>query len=170
MDRQAKQDFVAEVSDIFKKSGSVLVTHYQGLTVSDVTKLRTKLREVNANFKVIKNSLASIALDDSQSNDLKKYFSGPTAIAYSEDPVSASKGIVEFAKEHEKLKIIAGIVEGNIVDKQGIEALAKMPSINELRATIVTLLSSPARHVANNIQATATNLAGVFEAYANSGK
>jgi large subunit ribosomal protein L10 len=170
LNRQLKQQSVKEITDIFNEATSIVVTHYQGMTVSEITDLRIKLRAKGANLKIIKNNLATIALKGSKSKDLEPYFVGPTAVAYSNDPVATSKEIVEFAKGNEKFKVIAGIVEGTIVNSKGVEELSKIPSIDELRATIVSLLRAPAVLLAGRMRAPASAVVNVLELFASTNK
>lgn len=165
--RSEKKSFVEELEGIYKTSNSVIVTHYHGLTVSEVTRLRKSLREKGASFKVVKNTLSNIAASRiGQAYDSKMY-AGPTAIAYSEDPVAAAKAVVEFAKTNDNLKIIGGVVNNTILDVSAVQQLAKLPSLNELRSTLVGLLQAPATKLARVLQAPACSLARVMQAYAD---
>lgn len=164
--RSDKKTFVSELEEIYKTSNSVIVTHYHGLTVSEVTKLRRSLRENGASFKVVKNTLSKIAASNVKLGHEPEIFSGPTAIAYSEDPVAAAKGVVEFAKTNDNLKIISGIVNEKILDVSAIQQLAKLPSLDQLRGKIVGILQAPASNLARVTQAPAGALARVIQAYA----
>ena len=165
--RSNKKTFVTELESIYKASNSVIVTHYHGLTVSEVTKLRRSLRDNGASFKVVKNTLSKIAAKNAGLAGDSEVFSGPTAIAYSEDPVAAAKGVVEFAKTNDNLKIISGIVNDTVLDVSSIEQLAKLPSLDALRGKIVGILQAPAANLARVVQAPAGALARVVQAYAD---
>ena len=167
MSKAKKQNFIAELEDIYKTSSSVIVTHYHGLTVAEVTKLRASLRESGASFKVVKNTLSKIAATNAGMGIESEAFSGPTAIAYSADPVAAAKGVVEFAKANDNLKIICGIVDDRVLDVSAIQQLAKLPSLDELRGKIVGVLQAPAANLARVVQAPAGALARVMQAYAD---
>jgi len=165
--RSEKKSFVEELEGIYKASNSVIVTHYHGLTVAEVTKLRKSLREKGASFKVVKNTLSNIAALNMGGVHDPKMYAGPTAIAYSEDPVAAAKGVVEFAKTNDNLKIIGGVVNEMILDVSAVQQLAKLPSLDELRSKIVGLLQAPATKLARVLQAPAGSLARVVRAYAD---
>lgn len=165
--RSEKKSFVTELEGIYESSNSVIVTHYHGLTVSEVTKLRRNLRENGASFKVVKNTLSRIAASNAGLAGDSEIFSGPTAIAYSEDPVAAAKGVVEFAKTNDNLKIIGGVVNNTVLDLSAIQQLAKLPSLDVLRGQIVGILQTPAANLARVVQAPAVALARVIQAYAD---
>jgi large subunit ribosomal protein L10 len=164
--RSDKKIFVSDLEGIYKTSNSVIVTHYHGLTVSEVTNLRRSLRDSGASFKVVKNTLSKIAASNAKLTHESEMFSGPTAIAYSEDPVAAAKGVVEFAKTNDNLKIIAGIVNNKILDVSSVQQLAKLPSRDHLRGKIVGILQAPASTLDRVTQAPAGALARVIQAYA----
>lgn len=165
--RSNKEHFVSELEGIYNTSNSVIITHYHGLTVSEVTALRRNLRENGASFKVVKNTLSKIAASNVKLGHDPEMFSGPTAIAYSEDPVAAAKGVVEFAKTNDNLKIIAGIVNDTVLDVSAINELAKLPSLDALRGKIIGILQAPASNLARVVQAPAGGLARVVQAYAD---
>lgn len=165
--RSEKHEFVTELEEVYKKSSSVIVTHYHGLTVSQVTSLRRALRAKGAGFKVVKNTLSKIAASKAGIQDISSLLTGPTAIAYSEDPVEAAKVVVEFAKTNENLKIIGGLVNNQLLDVQSVQHLAKLPSLNDLRGKIVGILQAPATKIARVVQAPAIQLARVLQAYAS---
>jgi large subunit ribosomal protein L10 len=143
----------------------VVVTQQSGLTVAEVNDLRTRMREAGASYKVTKNRLTKLALEGTQYEALKSLFEGPTAIAYSEDPVAAAKVAVKFADENDKLTVIGGAMGAEMLDQTQVEALAKLPSLDELRGKLVGVLQAPATKVAGVIQAPAGQLARVFSAY-----
>lgn len=166
MDRSQKADAVAQLSQVFNEVGVVVVTRNLGLTVDQSTDLRGKMREVGATYKVAKNRLAKLALKDTDYVGLEEYLTGPTALAWSEDPVAAAKAAVEFAKSNDKLEIVGGSMGSQVLDEAGIKALASMPSLDELRGTIVGLVNAPATKIAQVATAPAIKLARVIGAYA----
>jgi large subunit ribosomal protein L10 len=154
------------MNGVFSDAASIVVTHYSGLTVAEINDLRGQMREAGANFKVTKNRLVRLALADTVYAPLMEMFSGPTAIAYSQDVVAAAKVAVNFAKKNEKLVVIGGAMGEVMLDLDGVKALASLPSLDELRGTIVGLLQAPATKVAGVLQAPAGQLARVMGAYA----
>ena len=165
--KSKKEACLLELEDLYKNSNSIIVTHYHGLKVSDITKLRRSLRDSGATFKVVKNTLANIAASNAGVAHDKEVYAGPTAIAYSDDEVSAAKGVVEFAKTNKNLKIISGLVNNSLVDADTIKQLACLPSLDELRGKIVGLLQAPATNLARVCQAPAGSLARVIKAHAD---
>lgn len=167
--RSEKKEFVAEIENICNESSSVIFTHYHGLTVSEITDLRRKLRANNANFKVIKNTLFKIAANNAKVEIDDSMNSGPIAIAYSKDAVGAAKGVMEFTKKNDSLKVIAGVVDNAMLDVAAIKTLSELPSLDELRGKIIGLLQAPASKLASVSQAPASSLARVISAFANKG-
>ncbi len=165
MDRSQKADAVAQLNAVFNEVGVVVVTRNLGLSVAQSTDLRSKMREAGASYKVAKNRLATLALKDTRYEGLEEYLSGPTALAWSQDPVAAAKAAVEFAKTNDKLEIVGGSMGGQMLDEAGIKALASMPSLDELRGTIVGLVNAPATKIARVVNEPASKLARVFGAY-----
>jgi large subunit ribosomal protein L10 len=147
LNRNQKTDLVNALHNTFNGSASVVIVHCVGLTVAESTDLRLKMREANCNFKVTKNRIARIALKDTKYQHMESMFSGPTAIGSSEDPVMAAKVLVNFAKVNEKLTIVGGGLEDKLLTSMDVEALAKLPSLNELRGKLVGLLKAPATKV-----------------------
>jgi large subunit ribosomal protein L10 len=143
----------------------VLVAHYKGLTVAEITDLRGKMRQSGAGFKVTKNKLTQLALKSTPFEQLSKMFVGPTAIAYSSDPVAVAKVLAEFAKANEKLVLLGGAFGERLLDAKDVMALSKMPSLDELRAKIVALIQTPARRIATIVQAPAGQIARVIGAH-----
>lgn len=170
MNRAQKAEVVESLSGMFVNSGVVVVTHYTGLSVAEISDLRGRMREVGANFKVTKNRLAKRALTDTDKSPLTEFFTGPTAIAFSDDPVAAPKIAVKFAKENEKLVILGGMMGETLLDVNGVEALAELPSLDELRAKIVGMIATPATRIAQVTSAPAGQLARVLNAYAQQGE
>ena len=166
MDRGKKAALVAELRQTFDENELVVITHQSGLTVAEVSDLRRKMRDAGARFKVTKNRLVKLALKDTKFEHLTDYFTGPTAIAVSVDPVAAAKVAVEYANKNEKLAIVSGALGEKGLDADSVKALAKLPSLDELRGKIVGLLQAPAGKLAAVTQAPAAQLARVFSAYA----
>ena len=170
MDRTQKEELVASLRKTFDDNDVVVVTHYTGLTVSEISDLRSKMREAGAGFKVTKNRLTRLALEGTKFEGLSDMFTGPTAIAYSNDPVAAPKVAVNFSKDNEKLVVLGGSFNKDVMDTNGIKALASLPSLDELRGKIVGLLQAPATKVAGVLQAPAGQVARVIGAYSQKGE
>ncbi len=170
MDRVQKEALVAALHRTLGEVSLVVVTHQTGLTVAEATALRQKIREAGAGFKVSKNRLTRLALEGTKFEALQSLMTGPTGLATSVDPVSAAKVCVEFAKKNEKLTIIGGALGEQLLDIEAIQALAKLPSLDELRGKIVGLVQAPATKVAGVLQAPAGQLARVFGAYGSQGE
>ena len=170
MDRTEKREFVASLADVFATTSMVVVTQNKGLTVAEVTVLRTKMRAAGATFKVAKNRLAVLALDGTRFDGIAPMLKGTTALAWSHDPVAVAKVAVEFAKTNEKLVLIGGSLGTQMLDANGVKALAELPSLDALRAKLLGLLAAPATRIAGVLQAPAGQLARVFAAYAKTGE
>ena len=149
MKRSEKKEFVQKLKDEIDSSSSVIVAHYSGLTVAESQDLRSEMRNNGAKFKVTKNRLAKLAFEQTQFRDMADLFTGPTAIAYSDDAVAPAKVAVSFEKKFEKFKIIGGGYNGEKIDKEKIDFLAKLPSLDELRGKIIGLISAPAQKIAS---------------------
>ena len=167
MNRNEKAELIETLQSTLSEATAVVVTHQTGLTVAESSDLRGRMREAGAGFKVTKNRLTRIALQGTKYEDITDLFTGPTAMGTSADPVSAAKTLVAFAKENDKLTIVGGALDGKVLDKVGVEALAKLPSLDELRASLVGLLNAPATKVARVAQAPAAKLARVIQARAD---
>lgn len=170
MDRTQKEGMVASLHQTFSEASIVVITHYSGLTVSEMGDLRDRMREAGATFKVTKNRLTRRALEGTKYEGLSDMFTGPTAIAYSEDPVAAAKAAVGFSKTNEKLIVLGGAMGEEAFDANGIKALATLPSLDELRGKIVGMLSTPATRIAMVLQAPAGQVARVIGAYSDKGE
>lgn len=166
MDRAQKAESIETLKGVFADAGAVVVTHYTGLTVAEMTDLRGRLRKEGAQLKVVKNRLAQKALDGSVGEAGDALFKGPVAIAYGPDPVSAAKVAAEYAKGNDKFVLIGGLMGTQVLDANGVKALATLPSLDELRGKLIGLLQAPATKVAGVLQAPAGQLARVFNAYA----
>ena len=166
MDRSQKTDAVAQLNNVFNEAGVVVVTRNLGLTVAESTDLRAKMREAGATYQVAKNRLAKIALKDTDYAGIEEYLTGPTALAYSDDPVAAAKAVVEFAKTNDRIEVVGGSMGSQVLDEAGVRSLASMPSLDELRGKLVGLVNAPATKIAQVVNAPANKLARVFGAYA----
>ena len=166
MDRSQKADSVAQLNAVFNEVGVVVVTRNLGLSVAQSTDLRNKIREAGATYKVAKNRLAKLAAQDTAYNGIGDFLTGPTALAWSVDPVAAAKVVVEFAKTTDKIEIVGGSLGNVVLDANGVKALASMPSLDELRAKLIGLVQAPATKLAQLTTAPAAKLARVFGAYA----
>jgi large subunit ribosomal protein L10 len=167
VNRNEKAELIETLQSTLSEAAAVVVTHQTGLTVAESSELRGRMREAGAGFKVTKNRLTKIALQGTKYEDISDLFTGPTAMGTSADPVAAAKVLVNFAKENDKLTVIGGSLDGKVLDKAGVEALAKLPSLDELRAKLVGLLNAPATQVARVTQAPAAKLARVIQARAD---
>ena len=170
MNRSEKKQLIATLNETLKKAELVVITQQTGLTVAEVTNLRRQMRQAGAGYKVAKNRLARLALEGTRFEGLKAMFTGPTAIAYSADPIAAAKVAVTYANSNEKLTIVGGAMGGQVFDPSGIKALATLPSLDELRAKIIGVLRTPATRIAVVLQAPGSQLARVFNAYASKGE
>jgi large subunit ribosomal protein L10 len=168
VDRTQKQNLVASLKVLFEGVNLVVITRQSGLTVAESTKLRRQMREAGASFKVAKNRLARLALEGTKFAELGPMFTGPTAIAASQDPVA--KVIVDFAKTNEKLVVVGGSLDGQALDVDAVKSLAALPSLDELRAKLVGMLQTPATRVARVLNAPAGQVARVIAAYAEKGE
>jgi len=166
MDRSQKADLVDELKNVFNETSVVVVTRNNGLSVAQSTDLRLKMRDAGAQYKVAKNRLALIALDGTRYSPIGDLLKGPTALATSVDPVAAAKVAVDFAKTNDKFEIVGGAMGDTVLDVNGIKALAALPSLDELRATIVGLIQAPATKIARTVNEPGAQLARVFGAYA----
>jgi len=170
VDRAAKSELVATLHDVFQDTGVVVVAHYSGLTVAQMTEYRARVSAAGGKVKVAKNRLAKLALQDTPSAGIADLFKGPTCIAYSQDPVAAAKAAVGYAKENDKLVILGGAMGSTVLDAKAVKALADLPSLDELRAKLLGLLSAPATKIARTVKEPGAQLARVIQAKANAGE
>jgi large subunit ribosomal protein L10 len=167
VDRSEKEQLVSSLRQDLSESNLVIVAQQTGLTVAQVSDLRRQMREAGAQYKVAKNTLARLAVAGTENEEMTSFLSGPTALAYSKDPVAAAKVSIKFANSNDKFKVIGGSMNGRILNAKEVEALSKLPSLDELRAKIIGTISTPATRVAGILQAPAGQLARVFSAYGN---
>jgi large subunit ribosomal protein L10 len=170
VNRTEKRELVDHLGGVLGKTGVVVVTRYSGMTVAEISDLRRQMRQAGASFKVTKNRLTRLALDGTRYKPVGDLLKGPTAIAYSDDPVAAPKVAIDYAKKNEKLVVVGGAMGDTVLDAAGVKALASLPSLDELRAKLVGLLQAPATKVAGVLQAPAAQLARVMGAYASKGE
>ena len=166
MDRSQKAETVASLNAVFNEVGVAIVVRNLGLTVAQSTAMRGKIREAGATYKVAKNRLVRLAIQDTDYAGIGDMLTGPTAIASSVDPVAAAKAVVEFAKTNDKLEIVGGSMGALVLNAEGVKALAALPSLDQLRGTIIGLVQAPATKIAQLVTAPAGKLARVFGAYA----
>ena len=158
MNKEQKKQYIDEMSKHFDKSEAVIVTHYQGLTVSQLDDLRKKMREHGIKFKITKNRITKLALEKTKCKDISNLFSGPTAVALSEDAITSAKILSKFSKENENLKILGGIMGNDILDVAAVQNVATLPTLDEARAKIVGILRSPAEKIASILLAPASKI------------
>jgi large subunit ribosomal protein L10 len=156
--------------NVFKDTGVIVVAHYAGLTVAQMTELRRRVKEAGGSVKVAKNRLAKLALRDTDAEGIADLFKGPTCIAYSPDPVAAAKATVTYAKENDKLVILGGAMGKTVLDAAGVKALADLPSLDELRAKLIGLVQAPATKVARVLTEPGAQIARVLQAKATKGE
>ena len=164
--RAEKATVISGLNDVIKSSGVVIVTHYKGLSVAEITDLRAQMRSAGASFRVTKNSLTKLALKDTDYEGLSDLFEGPTAIAYSADPVAAPKVVTGYAKRNDKLKIVGGGLGASVLDEAAVRSLAELPSLDELRAKLLSLINTPASRMVGLLQAPGGQIARVLAARA----
>ena len=166
MDRTEKREFVASLATVFAETSFVLVAQNKGLTVADVSELRRRMRAAGASYKVAKNRLATLALEGTRFDGVKPLLKGPTALAWSTDPVAVAKTAVEFAKTNDKFVVLGGALGTQTLNAEGVKALAELPSLETLRAQLLGLIQTPATRIAGILQAPGGQVARVLSAYA----
>ena len=159
LNKEQKKQYISDMTNQFEKSEAVIVTHYQGLTMNQLDDLRAKMREHGIKFKITNNRITKLALEKTRCKDLSNLFSGPTAVALSEDAITSAKILTNFSKENENLKILGGIMGSDILDVAGVKNVAPLPSLDEARAKIVGILRSPAQKIASILLAPASKIA-----------
>ena len=159
MHKDKKKAYIEEMKSFFKKSGSVFITHYQGLTVKQIDELRSEMRKKGILFKITKNRITKLALEGSKFKKLEKLFTGPTAVAFSEDPITSAKVLTKFAKNYSKLKIIGGIMDEEPLSVEEVEKIATLPTLDEARAKIVGILTLPSEKIISILLAPGSKIA-----------
>lgn len=166
MDRAQKADSIEELKGVFAGAGAVVVTHYLGLTVAEMTDLRLRLRKEGALLKVVKNRLAIKAMNGASGEAGDALFKGAVAIAYAKDPVSAAKVVTKYAKDNEKFSVVGAVLGKTVLNEEGVKSLATLPSLDQIRGSLLGLINAPATRVAGVLAAPAGQLARVLNAYA----
>ena len=164
MSKENKKNYIEEMKKVFSSSEAVMIAQYQGLNVKELDSLRKELREKGILFKVTKNRITKIAIKETPVKDLEKYFTGPTAAAISSDPISTAKILTKFAKSHDKLKIVAGFMDGKVLDQKEVAIIAALPTLEEARAKIVGILASPAQKLLSILLAPGSKIANLARA------
>ena len=165
MERAEKREVVSALHDVFAKTGVVVVAHYAGLSVADMTRLRSDMRSAGGRVKVAKNRLVKLALEGTDAKGISDLLKGPTCLAYSDDPVAAPKVAVKFAKSNEKFVILGGAMGPTVLDAKAVSSLADLPSLDELRGMLIGLIQAPASKIARTLNEPGAQLARVFAAY-----
>ena len=159
MHKDKKNHYIKEMKEYFGKTSSIFVTHYQGLTVKQIDELRSEMRKYGILFKITKNRITKLALEGSKYKKLENLFSGPTAVAFSEDAITSAKILTKFAKKNSNLKIIGGIMEEEPLSVEEVEKIAKLPTLNEARAKIIGILTTPAQKIMSILLAPGSKIA-----------
>jgi large subunit ribosomal protein L10 len=166
VDRAAKEALKTSLHDVFKDTGVVVVAHYTGMTVAQMTDYRRKVKAAGGSVKVAKNRIAKLALKDTDAVGISDLLKGPTVLAYSKDPITAAKMAVEYAKTNDKLVILGGVMGTTILNPANVKALADLPSLDQLRSTLLSLFNTPATQLARTIKEPGAALARVIKAKA----
>ena len=164
MSKEAKKIYIEEMKKNFASNEAIMIAQYQGLNVTELDSLRKELREKGILFKITKNRITKIAIKDTPVKDLEKYFTGPTAAAMSSDPITTAKILSKFAKSHNKLKIVAGFMDGKVLDDKEVAIIATLPSLEEARAKIVGILAAPAQKLVSILLAPGSKIANLARA------
>ena len=159
MNKESKKNYIEEMKKNFSSNEAIMIAQYQGLNVTELDELRKLLREKGILFKVTKNRITKIAIKDSPVKDLEKFFTGPTAAAMSSDPIMTAKILTNFAKSHNKLKIVAGFMDGKVLDEKEVAIIATLPTLEEARAKIVGILATPAQKLVSILLAPGSKIA-----------
>jgi len=147
MNKEQKKNYITKITSQFENSEAVMVTHYQGLNMSQLDELRAKMREHGIQFKITKNRITKIALEKTKCKDLSNLFTGPTAVAFSDDAIMSARILYKFAKGNENLKLLGGIMGTDVLDQAGVQNVANLPTLDEARAKIVGILATPASKI-----------------------
>ena len=164
MNKESKKNYIEEMKKNFSSNEAIMIAQYQGLNVTELDDLRKQLREKGIIFKVTKNRITKLAIKDSPVKDLEKYFTGPTATAMSSDAITSAKILTKFAKSHNKLKIVAGFMDGKVLDQKEVAIIATLPSLEEARAKIVGILATPAQKLVSILLAPGSKIANLARA------
>ena len=164
MNKEAKKNYIEEMKKVFSSNEAVMIAHYQGLNVVELDELRKELRENGILFKITKNRITKLAVKDSPCKDLEQYFSGPTAAAVSSDPFLSARILHKFSKKNDKLKIVAGFMDGKVIDQAEVAKIASLPTLSEARAKIVGVLAAPAQKIISILLAQSKKMASLAPA------
>ena len=159
MNKEQKKNYISEMTTQFEKSKAVMVTHYQGLTMTQLDELRAQMREHGIIFKITKNRITKLALEKTTCKDLTNLFTGPTAVAFGEDAIMSARILSKFAKDNQNLKLIGGIMNDEILDQAGVQNVANLPTLDEARANIVGILNASASKLISILLAPASKIA-----------
>ncbi len=159
MNKNKKKSYIEEMKGFFTKNSSIFITHYQGLSVKDIDQLRSEMRKHGVLFKITKNKITKLALEGSKFKKLENLFSGPTAVAFSDDAITSAKILTKFAKSNSNLKIIGGIMEEEPLSVQDVEKIATLPTLSEARANIIGILATPAQKIMSILLAPGSKIA-----------
>ena len=144
MNKEQKKNYISKMETQFQNNEAVLVTHYQGLTMTQLDELRSKMREHGIKFQITKNRITKLAIEKTKCKDLSSLFSGATAVAFSNDAIISARILSKFAKDNENLKLLGGIMGEEVLDQAGVQNVANLPTLDEARAKIVGILATPA--------------------------
>jgi large subunit ribosomal protein L10 len=169
MNKEKKKNYITEMKEFFNKTSSVLVTHYQGLTVKQIDSLRQEMRKHGILFKITKNKITKLALEGSKFKKIENLFSGPTAVVFSEDAITSAKILTKFAKKNSNLKIIGGIMENDPLSLEDVEKIATLPTLDEARANITGILATPAQKIISILLAPGSKIAILAHAKSKKG-
>ena len=164
MNKETKKNYIEDMKKVFSSNDAVMIAHYQGLNVVELDELRKELRENGILFKITKNRITKLAVKETQCKDLEKFFTGPTAAAISSDPFLSARILHKFSKKNDKLKIIAGFMEGKVIDQAEVAKIASLPTLNEARAKIVGILTAPAQKLISILLAHSKKMANLAPA------
>ena len=159
MNKEQKKNYIKDMTSQFENNEAVLVTHYQGLNMKQLDDLRKQMREHGIQFKITKNRITKLALQNSRCKDLANLFTGPTAVALSKDVISSAKILMKFSKENKNLKILGGIMGNDVLDVAEVAKVSTLPTLEEARAKIIAILRSPAQKIASILLAPASKIA-----------
>ena len=164
MNKEQKKNYIAEISTQFEKSEAVMVTHYQGLTMTQLDELRSKMREHGIQFKITKNRITKLALEKTKCKDLSNLFTGPTAVAFGNDAIISARILSKFSKDNNNLKLLGGIMGEEVLDQAGVQNVANLPTLDEARAKIVGILATPAQKLVSILLAPGSKIASLARA------
>ena len=159
MTKEQKKNYVEEMKKVFSSNEAVMIAHYQGLNVNELDKIRDEMRKSGIFFKITKNKITKIALKETKYKELEKFFTGPTAAAISSDPIMSAKILAKYAKKGSNLKIVAGFMDGKVLEAEDVAKIATLPTLDEARSKIVGILSTPAQKIVSILLAPATKIA-----------